>query len=132
MDPRARAAALQKGEEAEGLADAAQGDIKGVMIEGGIEKTVQAGIQEVQFIQEGGLVGLVVEALLEITLAGEMFDVAAEGGGAEAELGSQGAVGHLMHEAEVDLGAGGVRTDGTAFDHICAPWKGLPHKAGWV
>jgi hypothetical protein len=101
-----------------------------MVIKGGIEEAVQADIQEGQFIQEGGLVGLVVEALLEVTLAGEVFDVAAEGGGTEAELGGQGAVGHPMHQAEVDLGAGGVRADGTAFYHNCAPGKGFPHNAG--
>jgi hypothetical protein len=92
-----------------------------MVIKGGIEETVQTDFQEGQFIQEGGLVGLVVEALLEVALAGEMLDVAAEGGGAEAELRGQGAVGHPMHKAEVDFGAGGVRADGTAFYHNCAP-----------
>jgi hypothetical protein len=103
-----------------------------MVIEGGIEEAVQAGFQEGQFIQEGGLVGLVFLALLEVALAGEMLDVAAQGGGAEAELGGQGAIGHPMHQAEVDIGAGGVRADGTAFDHNCAPRKGFPHKAGWI
>jgi hypothetical protein len=131
MGPRVQAAAVQQGEEAEGLADAAQGDVKGMVIKGGIEEAVQAGIQEGQFIQEGGLVGLVFQALLEIALAGEMFDVAAEGGGAEAELPGQGAVGHPMHKAEVDLGAGGVRADGTAFYHIYAPGGKFPQDAGW-
>jgi hypothetical protein len=130
MGPRVQAAALQKGEKAEGLADAAQGDVEGMVIKGGIEEAIQADIQEGQFIQEGGLVGLVFQALLEITLAGEVFDVAAKGGGAEAELGGQGAVGHPMHQAEVDLGAGGVRADGTAFYHIYAPKKKFPHYAG--
>jgi hypothetical protein len=131
MGPRVQAAAVQKGEEAEGLADAAQGDVKGVVIKGGIEEAVQAGFEEGQFIQEGGLVGLVFEALLKAALAGEMFDVTAEGGGAEAELPGQGAVGHPMHEAEVDFGAGGVRADGTAFYHIYAPGGKFPHDAGW-
>ena len=43
------------GVEAEGLPDAAQGDVKGAEIKGVIEETVQAGIQEIEFIQEGGL-----------------------------------------------------------------------------
>jgi hypothetical protein len=131
MGPRVQAGALQKGEEAEGLADAAQGDVKGAVIKGGIEEAVQADFQEGQFIQEGGLVGLVFQALLEVALAGEMFDVAAESGGAEAELGGQGAIGHLIHQAQVDLGAGGMRADGTAFYHIYAPREEFPHKAGW-
>jgi hypothetical protein len=102
-----------------------------MVIKGGIEEAVQAGFQEGQFIQEGGLVGLVFLALLEAALAGEMLDVAAQGGGAEAELGGQGAIGHPMHEAEVDIGAGGMRADGTAFDHIYAPGGRFPHDAGW-
>jgi hypothetical protein len=131
MGPRVQAGAFQQGEEAEGLADAAQGDVKGMVIKGGIEEAVQTDFQEGQFIQEGGLAGLVVEVLLEVALAGEMLDVAAEGGGAEAELRGQGAVGHPMHKAEVDLGAGGVRADGTTFYHIYAPGKRFPHYAGY-
>jgi hypothetical protein len=126
MCPRVQAAARQQREEAEGLAEAAQGDVKGAVIKGGIKEAVQAGIQE------GGLADLVVEARLEVTRAGEMLDVAAEGGGAEAELGGQGAVGHLFHETQVDLGAGGVRADGTAFYHNCALRKGFPPNTGWV
>jgi hypothetical protein len=53
------------------------------------------------------------------------------GGGAKAELPGQGAVGHPMHQAAVDLGAGGVRADGTAFYHICAPGLEFPHDIGW-
>ena len=49
--------ALQEGEEAEGFADAAQGDVEGVVIGGGIEEAVQAGIQECQVLQQDGLVG---------------------------------------------------------------------------
>jgi hypothetical protein len=96
----AQAAALQEGflgMEAEGLADAAQGDMEGAEIKGGIEEAVQAGIQEGQFFQEGGLVGLVLPALLQVKLAGEMLGVAAEGGGAEAELPGQRAVRDPCH-----------------------------------
>ena len=53
------------GVEAEGLPDAAQGDVKGAEIKGGIEEAVQAGIQEFQFFQEGGLAGGVLLALLQ-------------------------------------------------------------------
>ena len=73
----------------------------------------------------------VLPALLEVKLAGEMLGVAAEGGGAEAELPGQGAVGDPGHEAAVDLRAGGVVTDGTAFDHTCAPRQEFPQDAGW-
>ena len=77
------------GVEAEGLPDAAQGDVKGAEIKGGIEEAVQAGIQEFQLFQEGGLAGGVLLALLPFKVAGEMLGVAAEGGGAEAELPAQ-------------------------------------------
>jgi len=118
--------------EAKGLPDAAQGDMEGVEIKGRIEEAVQAGIQEVQFFQEGGLAGLVLPALPQVKLAGEMLGVAAEGGGAEAELPGQGAVGHPLHEAAVDLRAGGVRADGTALHHKCTPRKKFPQDAGWI
>ena len=120
------------GVEPKGLPDAAQGDMKGAEIKGGIEETVQADIQEGQFFQEGGLVGLVLPALLQVKLAGEMLGVAAEGGGAEAELPGQGTVGHPLHEAAVDLRAGGVRADGTALHHKCTPRKKFPQDAGWI
>jgi hypothetical protein len=45
---------------------------------------------------------------LQFKLMGEMLGVAAEGGGAEAELPGQGAVRHPLDEAAVDLRAGGV------------------------
>lgn len=60
-----------------------------------------------------------------------MFDMAAEGGGAEAELPGQGAIGHPIYKAEVDFGAAGVRADRTAFYHTCAPGREFPHDAGW-
>ncbi len=92
MATRAQAEALQKIDEAEGLADAAQGNVKGAEIKGGIEEAVQAVIQEGEFFHEGVLEGLIIMALLEFALAGEMLGVAAEGGGAEIELRGQGAV----------------------------------------
>ncbi len=42
---QARAAALQEGKEAEGLANATQGHVEGVEIGGGAEEAVQAAIQ---------------------------------------------------------------------------------------
>jgi hypothetical protein len=110
-------AALQEtflGVEAEGLPDAAQGDMKGTEFKGGIEEAVEADIQELQFVQEGGLAGRGLLKLLMVKLSGQMPGVAAEGGGAKAELSGQEAVGLPLDEAPVDLRAGGVRTDGTA------------------
>jgi hypothetical protein len=91
----AQTAAFKKIDEAEGLPDAAQGDMVGAELLGGFEEAVQAGIQEFQFFQEGGLEGLVLLTQQKVTLAGEMLGVAAEGGGAETELGRKGAVGDL-------------------------------------
>jgi hypothetical protein len=137
-----QAAAFKKIEEAEGLPDAAQGDMMGTDLMGGFEQAVQAGIQEFQFFQEGGLEGLVLLAELLVTLAGEMLGVAAEGGGAEAELPGQGAVGDPVLQAAFNLRAGGVRTDGTAhrltaggargLHHKFAPSRKFPPDAGWI
>jgi putative ATP-dependent endonuclease of OLD family len=119
------------GVEAEGLPDAAQGDREGAEIKGGIEEAVQAGIQEFQVFQEGVLAGGFLLALLKVKVAGEMLGVAAEGRGAEAELPAQGAVGHPLDEAAVDLPEGGVRTDRTAWHHKYTPRQKFPRNAGW-
>jgi hypothetical protein len=135
LRPPAGAAALQDsllGVEAEGLPDAAQGDMKGAEFEGGIEQAVEAGIQEFQMFQEGGLAVLLFLLLLPVKVAGEMLGVAAEGRGAETELPGQGAVGDPVDEAAIDLRAGGVRTDGTAVHHNCAPGQKFPPGAGWI
>ena len=79
---RALAAALLEGEEAEGFADAAEGDVEGVVIGGGVEEAVQAGVEQVEAVQQGGLVDLVLAAALGLEGAGEMLAVAAEGRGA--------------------------------------------------
>jgi hypothetical protein len=120
------------GVEAEGLPDAAQGNMEGAGIKGGIEQAVQAGIQEFQLFQEGGLPGLLLLALLPVKVAGEMLGMAAEGRGAEAELPAQGAVGDPVDEAAVDLRAGGVSTDGTTWHHEWSPRQKFPPDAGWV
>lgn len=107
--------------EAQGLADAAQGDMEGALIKGGIEEAVQADIEEGQFVQEGGLLGLVLAAALGLEVAGEMLGVAAKGRGGQVELGGQGAVRDRGHEGVIDLRPGGVIADGTTFFHTCAP-----------
>ena len=83
-----------KGEEADRLADTAQGNVEGAVIGGGVEEAVQAGLKEVQLVEEGGELGLVLMAALQVQTAGEMPGVAVERGGGEAELGGQGAEGH--------------------------------------
>lgn len=64
------AAALLEGEKAEGFADAAEGDEEGVVIGGGVEEAVQAGVEQVQAVQHGGLVELVLLAALGLQGAG--------------------------------------------------------------
>jgi hypothetical protein len=128
----AHAATFQEWDEAEGFPDAAQGDVKGAEIKGGIEEAVQAVIKEGEFFHEGVLERLVLLALLEVALAGAMLGVAAEGGRAKAELPGQGTIGHPIHKAAVDLRAGGVRADGTALHHTCAPRREFPDDAGWI
>ena len=68
--------------------------MEGVEVFGLAEESVQADFQEVQFVQEGGGVGLVGMALLVGQLAAEMSGVAAEGRRAEVIVGGQGAEGH--------------------------------------
>jgi hypothetical protein len=120
------------GVEAEGLPDAAQGDVERAEVKGGIEQAVEAGIQELQVFQEGVLAKLLLLALLPVEVAGEMLGVAAEGRGAEAVLPAQGAVGDAIDEAAVDGRSGGVSTDGTAWHHIWAPREKFPQDAGWI
>jgi len=119
------AAALQEGEEAQGLPDAAQGDVEGVVIRRKVEEPVQAGVQQFQALQQGGLVGLVLPAALQGQPAGQMPLMAAEGRGGKLELPRQGPVGHRGQQAPIDLRLGGVRTDRTAFYHNCAPKTGI-------
>jgi len=89
---------LPEEKEPDGLLKAAEGDVEGVEVFGLAEEAVQADFQEVQFVQEGGGVGLVGMALLVGQLAAEM----------------PGAEGHSIEEAAVDVRERGVVTDGTA------------------
>jgi hypothetical protein len=133
---RILADALQEREEAKGFADAAQGYVEGPEVQGGIEEAVQAVIQEVEFINDDVLVLQVLPAQLDLALAGEVPGMAAEGGGAEAELRSQRAVGGSRHQAAIDLQVGGMGADGTAhrlegcatrvLRHNCAPREEFP------
>ncbi|MDO9533363.1 MAG: hypothetical protein Q7O12_14720 [Deltaproteobacteria bacterium] len=52
-----------EGQEADGLLDAAEGDVEGVEVFGLTEEAVEAGLQEVELVQEGGLVGLMLVAV---------------------------------------------------------------------
>ena len=55
-----------------------------------------------------------------LDVAGEVADVAAQGRGAGAELGGEGAVGNAGHQGPVDVVAFTVMADGTGFRHEAA------------
>jgi hypothetical protein len=101
-------------EDAEGFLETPEGDVKGTRFFRLAEEAVQADLQEFQFFQEGGDLGLVGLALLNHQLMAEMPGMATEGRGTEAMGGGQGAEGHGIDEGAVDLRARGVITDSTA------------------
>jgi hypothetical protein len=108
---------LLEGQEADGLLDAAEGDVKGVEVFGLPEEAVEAGLQEFEFVQEGGLMGLMLLVVASGQGVTEMLEVAGEGRGGQTVLGGQGAQGEAVHEGLVDLPQGGVVADGTAVIH---------------
>ena len=60
-----------EGQEADGLLDAAEGDVEGVEIFGLAEEAIEADLQEVQLVQEGGLMGLMVAVRPTMFCGGE-------------------------------------------------------------
>ncbi len=108
---------LPEEEEAEGLLNAAQGDMEGVDIFSLAEEAVQAGLQDIQPIQEMGDLLLPDLAVLVGQGPVEMLEMAGKGRGREAELSGQGAQGEAVHEGAVDLPQGGVSADGAASIH---------------
>jgi len=122
----AQAEAIQESDEAEGLTDTAQGHVQGVEVKGGIEEAVQAVIQEIEFFHDAILVLPVLLAEVEFALAGDMPGVATEGGGAEAILLGQGAVGDPSQQVAINLKVGVMRADGTAFYHTGTPKREFP------
>jgi hypothetical protein len=112
-----QAEAIQERDEAERLADTAQGDVRVVEIYAGLEDTVQAVVQEFESCYNALLVFPVLLTQVDFALAGDMFGVAAEGGGAEAVLGAQGAVRDSGQQTAINVNAGGMIADGTALYH---------------
>ena len=125
------AAAFLEREEAEGFADAAEGDVEGLVIGGGVEEAVQAGVEQVQAVQQGGLVNLVPAAALDLDGAARCCR-GGRGPRGSGRIARPGAVGRGGQQTLVDLPAFGVVADGTAFDHTCAPKGEFPQEAGWV
>ena len=123
MRVEGEAEALLQGEEADGLPEAAEGDMEGAEIGGGVVETVQTGGQDVQVVQEGLLLGLMGPVFLEGQLLLKVAGVAAEGRGGKAVLGGQGAARKPGKEGAIDGGAGGVGADGAAFVHLEAIFR---------
>jgi len=117
ITPQAMAEAFLEGDETEGLPDGAQGDKQGALLGGGVEQAVQAGVEKVQAVQEGGDIGLVLATALMVQVRFEMFGMAAQGRGAETMLFGQGAVRHAPDEVAVDLRELGVIADGATLIH---------------
>ena len=92
-----------EGQEADGLLKAAEGDVEGVEVFGLAEEAVEAGLQEVELVQEGGLVGLMLMVVAGGQGLAEMLEVAGEGRGGQAELGAQGAEGEADDQGLVDV-----------------------------
>jgi hypothetical protein len=108
-----------EGQEADGFLNAAETDVEGVEVFGLAEEASEAGLHEVELLQEGGLVGLMLMAVAGGQGLAEMLEVAGEGRGGEAEPGPQGAEGETQKEGLVDFGQRGVIADGTALVHKC-------------
>ena len=104
--PQGVADFLPEREDADGFLQTPEGDVEGMGPFGLAEEAVQADLQEFQFFQEGGGLGLVGLALLEHQLMAEMPGMAEEGRGAEAMGGGQGPEGHAIDQGAVDLRGG--------------------------
>jgi hypothetical protein len=106
-----------EGQETEGLLEAAQGDVERVEVFGLAEEAVEAGLEEVQLVHEGGLVGQILPLVAVGQGAAEMLEVAGEGRGGDAILGPQGAQGQALEEGLVDFIPGSVVADSAAAIH---------------
>ena len=91
--------------------------MEGVEVFGLAEDAIEADLLEVQFVQEGGLVGLMFPVVMGGQGLAEMLEVAGEGRGGQIVLGGQGAQGEAVHQGLVDVRQGGVVADGTAVIH---------------
>jgi hypothetical protein len=106
-----------EGQEADGLLEAAEGDVEGVEVFGLTEEAVEAGLQEVELVQEGGLMGLMLVVVAGGQGLAEMLEVAGEGRGGQTVPGAKGAQGEAVHQGLVDVRQGGVVADGTTLVH---------------
>jgi hypothetical protein len=115
-----------QGDDLQGFLDAAQRNMERVVVFGLVKETVQANLEEVQVVQEGLELGLLVALALVGQGPAEMFGMAGEGRRGEPIEGRQGAEGHTLHQGAVDLGEGGMMTDGAE----AGPQAGLAGNLG--
>jgi hypothetical protein len=70
-----------EGQEPESLLDATEGDVEGVEVFGLAEDAIEADLLEVQFVQEGGLMGLMFPVVMGGQGLAEMLEMAGQGRG---------------------------------------------------
>jgi hypothetical protein len=106
-----------EGEDAEGFLDTAQGDVEGVAVLGIVKDAFQAELEEVQLIQERGLMVLPGFVRSNGQGAAEVFGVTGERREGKPVLGGHGTQGLPGLQSLGDLVEGRVSADGTAFIH---------------
>jgi hypothetical protein len=111
---------LLEGNDPEILPDAVQGDAEGMGFGGFVEHAVEAGLEEVELVEDGPLEGPVFVVLHGFQIAGQVAGVAAEGGGAQGVAGGQGAVRDPGQQGPVDLLTGVMGANGTTARHAAA------------
>jgi len=123
-----------EGEDAEGFLDTAQGDVEGVAVFGLAEDAFQSELEEVQLIQERGLMVLPGFVRSHGHSAAQVFGVAGERREGKPVLGGHGTQGRPGLQSLGDLVEGRVSADGTAFIHgwprFSARLDGAAGKAG--
>jgi hypothetical protein len=106
-----------EGEDTEGFLDATQGDVEGVAVFGLVKDALQAELEEVQLIQERGLMVLLGFVRSDGQGAAQVFSVAGKRREGKPVLSGHGTQGLPGLQSLGDLFEGRVSTDGTAFIH---------------
>jgi hypothetical protein len=106
-----------EGEDAEAFLDTAQGNVEGVVFLGLVKDAFQAEFEEVQFIQERGLMFLMGRIRGVVQGPAQMPGMAGQRRNGKPVLAGQGTQGPSGHQGAVDLFEGGMSTDGAAFIH---------------
>jgi hypothetical protein len=106
-----------EGEDAEAFLDTAEGNVEGVVFLGLVKDAFQAKFEEVQFIQERGLMSVLGLIRGVVQVLAQVPGVAGQRRDGKAVLGGQGTQGPSGYQGSVDLFEGGMSADGTAFIH---------------